>query len=265
MKFMKAFAYIGIIALLLGASSCSLYKRTTYLQTTGKQEKDSLYKLQPAAYKLHPADLLYITVKSLDPQIDNLFSNVPGNVNTMSSFGSGNSMLYIRSYSVNADGNVILPVIGTVRMDGLNLTEARKALQQKADSMLNNAVVDLRLVSYKVSILGEVKIPGQYTVYNDKANLLEVLAMAGDITYYGNRKKVLLLRPTNEGTLTYQLDLTKRDFLSNDKFLIQPNDMIYVEPQRATAFRIQASDYTFFLSVLTSSLTAVLLVTNLLK
>jgi polysaccharide export outer membrane protein len=256
--------YLIPLVILMFLYSCGQFKKIVYLQPTKLEENDTLYKYQRLNYHIQPADLIYVNVKSMDKDVDELFSNTSSSATTQSSM-TGNGNFYIKSYSVDKDGFIKLPVIGNVLVGGLNIEEARKLLQERAEVYLKNPTVDVKLVSFKVSVLGEVKVPGVVTVYNDQANIFELIAQAGDITYYGNHKNVLLLRSTREGTLTYRIDLTKRDLLTSDKYFLQPNDIIYVEPFRSTIVRTRINDYVPVISVVTSATTLILLFYNVFK
>ena len=122
----------------------------------------------------------------------------------------------------------------------------------------------MRLVSYKVTLLGEVGHVGQINVYADRDNIFEVLAMGGDISFYGNRHKVLILRPDRHGgTIAHRLDLTDRSILTSQYFYVQPNDMIYVEPLKMTGFRLSVADYSLLISTLTATASIFFVIKNI--
>jgi polysaccharide export outer membrane protein len=114
-------------------------------------------------------------------------------------------------------------------------------------------------------MLGEVIRPGQYTIFNDRANIFEAISLAGDISYNGNRRNVLIVRTLINGTKTIKVDLTKRELLSSQQYYLQPNDIVYIEPYRTTAFRLRVADYSVFLTLITSTITAVLLINQFRK
>jgi polysaccharide export outer membrane protein len=180
-------------------------------------------------------------------------------------YGSQGGGLYIIGYVVNQEGYITLPVLGKMHVAGNTIDEVKVKLEDELAKMTSDAQVDIKLLSFKISLIGEVKSPGMYTIFNDRATILEVLAMAGDITYNGNRKKILVLRSFISGTQTIKIDLTKRSLLDSEKFYLQPNDIIYVEPYRTTAFRLRIADYSQFLTLVTSTITAILLINNALN
>ena len=244
-------------------SSCVNYKKFTYLQTPFIEKPDSLYLAKIIAYHLQPADILNVSVASLDENINKLF-NIESAVSssTVASSGGNGGGFYLSGYSIDTAGNISLPIIGKVLVGGLTVGEAQQKVQQLAETYINNAKVDVKLVSFKISKVGEIKRPGQYTIFNDKANIFEAISLAGDISYNGNRKKVFIVRSYSNGNKTIQVDVTQRSILSSSQYYLQPNDIIYVEPLRSTVFRIRIADYSTFLTLITSTVTVILLITQ---
>ncbi len=113
---------------------------------------------------------------------------------------------------------------------GLTVEEVQQFIQSNANKYFNNAIVIVKLVSFKVTVLGEVKNPGYYFVYNNQATALEALGMAGDLTTFGNRRNIKLLRQHISGTEVILLDLTNPELLKSDYFYLKPGDVLYVEP-----------------------------------
>lgn len=253
---------IIVIAILL--SACGNYKRFTYLQTIPPNKPDTLYNNSILVYKVQPADLLYVRITSLDENITKLFSSetVTNNSSMMGASGGG---MYLTGYSIDKDGNITLPILGKIYVAGSTMDEVKQNVQKLATSYVKDAKVDVKLVSFKVAMLGEVNHPGQITIYNDKANIFEAIAQAGDISYNGNRRKITIVRNYNNTSRTIRVDLTKRDILGSQQYFLQPNDIVYVEPLKSTAFRLRVSDYSVFLTLITSTITAVLLITNATK
>jgi len=247
-----------LMSLLVGVilfNSCA-YKRYTYLQTA-QPEKDTLYKQNFIQYKLQPADVIYVKVLSVDKSVTDMF-----NQDVITSYGSSAGGMYIIGHSIDMQGNVNLPILGKVNILGLTLEEAKQKIENLANTFINDAHIELKLVSFKISMLGEVKHPGQITISNDRSNILEAISIAGDISYDGNRKNVLIVRSINNQTKTIRVDLTQRELLSSEQYFLQPNDIVYVEPYKTTVFRLRVLDYAVFLTLITSTITAVLLITN---
>ena len=255
---MKKTKYLSILILaIIFLSSCN-YKRFTYLQTS-KPETDSLYKQNFILYKLQPADILYVKVLSLDKNVTETFNQ------DVSNFGSYNGGLFVIGHSIDVEGNVSLPILGKIYIAGLTVDEAKQKIEQLATTYINDARIELKLVSFKISMVGEFNHPGQYTIANDRSNIFEAIALAGDVSYNGNRRNVLIVRALSNGTKTIRVDLTKRELLSSQQYFLQPNDILYVEPYKTTVFRLRVADYSIFLTLITSTITAILLINNVTK
>jgi polysaccharide biosynthesis/export protein len=260
---MKSFnkLYILFIVLVLFAS-CTSYKDITFLRNLDPKTTDSLIITKSNSYKIQPADILYIKVNCMDANINEVF-NKSSLTSNMMSYNLGG--FYVIGYTVESDGTISLPVLGRIFISGSTIAEASAAIQKQADKYISNAQVELKLVSFKISVLGEVKKPGQYNIYNDKANIFEALALAGDLTYYANRKTVLILRSDIKGTKTYRINLTKKDILASDLYYLQPNDIVYIEPLKSAGLRQSASDYSTLITAISATLTTIILIRTLNK
>ena len=188
----------------------------------------------------------------------------PASTQNQSSLAIGG--FYVIGYPVDVEGNISLPIIGKISVAGLTVTEIQKAVEKQAEKFLTNAKIDVRLVSFKITLLGQVNHVGQINVYADRANIYEALAYGGDISTYGNRHTVLILRPdTHGGSVAHRFDLTNRSILTSEYFYLQPNDIVYVEPMKITGFRLSISDYALLISTLTTTVSIVFLIKNLYK
>jgi polysaccharide export outer membrane protein len=260
---MKQYSWFLLIVLVF-FGSCGNYKRFTYLQTTKPENADTLYRQNLIQYKLQPADVLYVKILSLDKSITELF-NLDASASYSPYISSLGGSMYLMGYSIDNVGYIILPILGKVHVAGLTIEEAKQIIQKLAESYITDARAEVKLVSFKISMLGEVIRPGQYTIFNDRANIFEAISLAGDISYNGNRRNVLIVRTLINGTKTIKVDLTKRELLSSQQYYLQPNDIVYIEPYRTTAFRLRVADYSVFLTLITSTITAVLLINQFRK
>lgn len=242
--------YVWRIAILpvLVFSSCTSQKQLTYLQNLdtlpgGKAQMAT----QPPDYKIRINDLLYIRVLSMDPEINQMYN--PMAAQNQANLFNNEQSYYLYGYSVNDSGNVRVPFLGDVAVAGLTLDQARDSLQNRVNKVLRNADIIVKLISFKYSVLGEVAKPGMYTNFNNQLTILEAISRAGDITEFGNRKHVLVLRPgENENTKIYRLDLTGTDFLASEGFFLLPNDIVYVEPIKNKSFRLNIPTISIFFS-----------------
>lgn len=250
----------GILTILL--SSCNSYEKLTYLQDIEETKDASIFEKQKTGYKLQPGDLLYIQIITENKEINELFNPLMG-VNA-SQYLRPETMFYT-SYLINDSGYIEMPLLERIYVSGLSIDQVQDSVKQKAFRYLKNPQVIAKLASFKFTVLGEVKAPGVKQVTANQLNIMEALAYGGDISYNGNRKKILLLRQTEKGTQSYRINIAKGDIIKSELYYIMPNDIIYVEPLKSTLFREQTSDYVFVISALSSTLTAVALILNLIQ
>ena len=249
----KAFLLIYLV------SSCTSQKQLVYLQDVDSLTTENVYFRQQVDYQIQNQDILYIRILSIDDRTNDLI-NVASTRYQQNLFQNETS-LFINGYSVDNSGNIELPIIGKVSVLNKTVEEAKDAIQKKTDQYLRNASVIVKLISFKFTVLGEVNRPGVYKNFNNQLTVLEAIGMAGDISDYGNRTKILVIRPTKSETRTYRIDLTKKDVLSSEGFFLLPNDIVYVEPIKSKTFRINIPTLSLFLSTLTT----LILVLNFIK
>ena len=185
-----------------------------------------------------PKDILSITINTTDPAAAapfNLTMQTPYNV----ALGNSNvsSQPTLQQYLVNNQGEIDFPVLGRLKIEGLTKNQAEDLIREKLISYLKETpVVTVRMVNYKISVLGEVNKPGTFTVTNEKVNVLEALAMAGDMTVYGVRENVKLVREDANGKRLIQtLNLNDADLVLSPYFYLQQNDILYVTPNKTKA------------------------------
>ena len=238
-----------ILSILLISISCASKKDVLYLQDIDSlnTEMDTL-KNTPVIRK---NDLLAITVSSVDKisaQPFNLPVVAVGNQTQV----MGNQQL--QTYLVDANGNIEFPVLGTIKVAGLTKINAVEYLKKEISKYVKNPIINLRITNFKVSVLGEVSRPGTFTIQDERITILEALSLAGDMTVYGKRKDVLVIREEN-GKKTYnKLDFTKASLLTSPYYYLQQNDVVMVSPNGAqvqsSAFNRNTSVYVSIISLL---------------
>lgn len=216
------------------AGSCISNEKLVYLADDdfNKRELTAIPNQQPS-YKLQKRDILSVRIKSMDIESSSFFNlNEGGGMMNLNQ-----ASVYLSGYSIDESGNIDLPQIGKVNVANMTVTEAQNKIQETVASYLNNATVIVKLISFKITVLGEVKNPGYYNIYNDQATILEGLGMAGDLTDFGNRENITLIRQTQEGTGAILIDLKDPGLLSSKYYYLQPNDVVYVQPLKAKTTR----------------------------
>ncbi|GAA3995414.1 polysaccharide biosynthesis/export family protein [Hymenobacter fastidiosus] len=213
---------------------------------------------EPRPYRLQSSDVLSIRVQSVQTVLNDMF-NITDTRNILA--GGDPSTLFLSGYSVDVDGFINLPTVGKVKVTGLTLEEAQAHIQQQVGKFVRDANVLVKLLSFKITVLGEVQNPGRYFVYNAQATLLEGLGLAGDLTEFGNRQNVKLIRQTATGSEVVLLNLTDPNLLRSSYYYLLPNDALYVEPIQARAGRANANN----LGIVFAGISAVVLVLNYVK
>lgn len=233
MKF-KILTAIGCLALLL--SGCGSYKQIPYLQ---EMEALEITGSLPSMYdaKIMPKDLLTITVNTTDPEASAPFNLTVQTNNNASTVHTITQQPSLQQYLVNNKGNIDFPVLGRIHVGGLTKNQAEDLIREKLKPYLEETpIVTIRMVNYKISVLGEVNKPGTFTVNNEKVNVLEALAMAGDMTIWGLRDNVKLVRENTDGKREIiVLNLNKADIIGSPYYYMQQNDIIYVSPNKTKA------------------------------
>lgn len=261
-KFIKVIA-IPVLFILVMFASCIPQKKTVYMQDVSKERKyvNPYFKAEEIteAYTLQPGDYVYIKVITPDEAVAALYNLNMGQSST-NTMGEGSSIRFL-SYQVSDLGNIDFPYVGKVNVNGMTLRRVKEKMRDILKNHIDTFSLQVQLTNAQFTILGEVRSPGQYTMSKDQINIFEAIALAGDLTIYGKRRKVRIVRPTANGTKTITVNLTDQNLIDSDKYYIMPNDMVYVSPVKAKMWGFGES----FSLGLFSSLVSFLLLVNTLK
>ena len=210
-------------------------------------------------YKIQNRDILYITAKTMNPDgniVDILKG--PEAVSGISLMESESSV-FLNGYDVKPDGNIILPLIGTIHVEGKTLEEIRGALQEEFNKKYKNAVAECKILSFKFTVIGEVNLPGTYVNYNNYLTVLEAIGRAHGIGDYGDRHKIIVVRPFERGSKTYTLNLQDKKILTSEAYFLLPNDVVIVQPKGQKIFNMNLPTISFIIGTVTSTVTMTLL------
>jgi polysaccharide biosynthesis/export protein len=251
-----------LIALLIITGSCTSQKKLAYLNNLPETSGEQYFTMSPPDYKIQNRDILYITVKAMSP--DGSIEDYLGGRSSAAgaSYVQGESGGYLMGYDVKPDGSIILPVVGPLNVEGKSLEEVRNILQAEFSKSFKNATVECKLLSFKFTVIGEVKIPGTYVNYNNYLTVLEAIGRAGGIGDYGKRDRVLVVRPALKGSKTYRLNLQDKAILSSEAYFLLPNDVVIVEPMKNKIFNMNLPTISFIISTVTGVFTTTLLLIN---
>ena len=238
--------------------SCSSYKKVPYFQDIPDSgQMKTIPKTEYAEPVIQVDDILTILIQTFDPQATTMINagNIPVlNSSTVVSNTISPNMQSSAGYLVDKAGVVEIPILGKIQAVGLTTTELREKIRIEAVKYLKDPTVAVRFANFKVSLTGEVARPGQYIVPNEKVSIIDALAMAGDLTIFGKRDNVLLIRENADGSKsTYRANLNKSDVMSAPYYYLKQNDVIYVEPNKSKAASTdanQARTYTIVAAAL---------------
>lgn len=242
---MKLFFYPIIVILIL--CSCHTPKRT-YSYFKDVPDTVSLYNIIDTGFKaltIKTDDLLQINISSPNPEANSFFITPGSNVSNGTS-NSAAGTATPNTYLVDKDGGIDMPLIGRVIVRGLTMNEARNDISGKLLTFLKDPIVTVRLQNFKVTILGEVTRPANYYVSNERVSVLDALGMAGDMTIYGRRENVLLIREKDGKKSLTRLNLNTSALFRSPYYYLQQNDIVYVE---ASKEKVVANDRTTLRSI----------------
>lgn len=227
---MKHLKYL-LISLVILFSGCTSSKKIVYLQDVDPlKQQEILQKYNPV---IHSDDLLAIMVNSQEPELALPF-NMPMVTYQLGTLNGSVGQQRVLGYLVDANGNIDFPILGEIRAGGMTrmqLTEHIKNRLIKED-LIKDPIVTVQFLNFKISVMGEVNRPGSFNISGDRITLLEALSMAGDLTIYGKRDRVAVIRESN-GTRTILFhDLRSADIFNSPCYYLQQNDIVYVEPNK---------------------------------
>ena len=257
--------HLGIF--ILGAlllASCATNKRAAYIQQVQTDIPTAIE--QDYQIRIKPLDRLTVTINSKDPELAAPFNAASSynSLNGLSSYSSSsNGNLQI--LTVDKEGKIQLPIIGEIDCDGLTRNELAKKIENtiRENGMVHDPIVIIQFADVKFSVLGEVARPGQFSITKDRISLFDALAMAGDLTIYGQRENVALIREENGMRTVHYFDLKNPDILTSPYFYLQQDDLVYVTPNK---YKAQAGEInqnrSFYISLVSVAVSvATLLVT----
>lgn len=242
-------------------TACTSSKKILYLQDVQplkQQDIENQYEV-----KIHNDDLLAILVNSKNPELALPF-NMP-----IVSYQMGYQNTYtqrILGYLVDSDGNIDFPILGKIHVAGMTRKELTEYLKQRLmdEDYIKDPIVTIQFLNFKISVMGEVNRPGSFDISSDRITLLEALSKAGDLTIYGRRDRVAVIREVDGVRTILYHDLRSSDIFQSPCYYLQQNDIVYVEPNKAKTGQSRinqnnsVSVWTSVISVLTSIVTLIL-------
>ncbi len=263
----KRYPIVWVLLTGLLATSCVTQKQMTYFRGLDAAAADSINKTfkQQIDPVIKAGDALAITVSALDKE-----AVAPYNLPTVVFSAPGSDQLNTspsqQYYTVDAEGNIEFPILGKLQVLGLKTTEVADLVEERLAGQVVNPMVIVHLINAKVTVIGEVNRPGQYTMPNGRMTLLDALGAAGDLSSYGKRDNVLLTRETNGKLEFYRLNLNSPDLFTSPYYYLQQNDVIYVSPNKVRALNsTNVSLWLSMVSTVASAATVIVTVVNASK
>ena len=255
---MHKLLHFFILISLLGFVACGPTRNLVYFSDLKNNENYKTAAENNAEIRIQPNDLLSIRLTSLNPESNALFNRgvIPSATNALNT-----EIGPTEGYLVDKDGFVNFPVLGKVKLSGLTKEEAINKMTAQIQQFVKSPIVTIQLLNFKITVIGEVNKPSTFVVPSQRINILEALGLAGDMTSYGKRENVLLVREKDGVRSTTRLNLNDKELLNSPYFYLQQNDVIYVEPDRLK--EVQASTNTRTITFTTMAISiAVALIFN---
>lgn len=261
-KTLKFIAILAVIA--VACSSCMTQKKMTYMREITAQSADSVnkYFVPSAEITIKPGDVLSIFVSALDQE-----AVAPYNLPTVAFNDPTTDQVkttpMLLTYRVKEDGNIEMPVLGKLHVEGLVRAEAEQLIKSALEKQVVNPMVQVNHINARVSVLGEVARPGTVNISNGRLTLLEALAAVGDLTPYGRRDNVLISREVDGKMQFARIDMTKEDLLLSPYYYLQQNDVVYVSPNKIRS--INSSNIGLWLSTVSTLASAATVIVTVLR
>ena len=256
-------------AALMVLGSCGSSKEVVYFQDMRPGETE-IRVPQVAAITVRPEDKISIIVNSRDPQLSNLF-NLPFVSRQLGQVSQGEGTSQgISVYTVDAGGEIDFPVLGKVKVAGMSREDIAKHIKGELvrQNLVKDPVVTVEFANLCISVLGEVNSPGRFNIDRDRLTILDALSLAGDLTIFGNRNKVMVLRQEGGMQRVYGVDLTSGEYVyTSPVYYLQQNDVVYVEPNSMRARQstvngnnVRSTSFWISLASFLTSLTTIFIV-----
>jgi len=259
-RFLSLYKPVLFLIAVYYLTGCIPQKETVYLQdhSNKKDYKDPYKKYTSITdkYFLRPNDYLYIHVRTPDPKLSEFFNQTSS---TNMTNNQNNKFFY---YLIDDSMNIDFPYVGNINLAGCNIFMAKKKIKEALKPFLKDADLIVKLASNTYTVLGEVRKPGVINMEKEQVTIFEAIAKAGDISPFGKKKKVKLVRQTPEGEVTYLIDITDKNIINSEFYYIYPNDLIYVRPMKAKMWGIGES---FSIGIIASLLALAITVSTLIK
>ncbi len=260
----KSVVKILLISTLFLISSCISRKNVTYLENVSSAKRSTLESVAAFTEPIIQADdILAVSINTIDPQSAAVVNQAGTNISVSSSSGSATGREQVSGYLVDKNGEIELSLIGRIKVAGLTTSQAKELIRTQASRDLKNPNVSVRFANFKVSVLGEVNRPTAYSLPNEKVSILDVLSLAGDLTIFGRRDNIMVIRDVNGKKEFGRLNLNSTEIFNSPYYFLKQNDVVYVEPNTAKVSTLNNSTRSVIALAVSLFSTAILIYTRL--
>lgn len=250
-----------MILSLLSLISCRSSQDLIYVRDSGIKDKIQGIPMKLTEHILKPGDIIYVSIKTMNAEINALYnpeSNMEGSTGQGYQKFTTPSGAYLYGFEIDTDGFIHLPMLGDLKVSGVIISKAESIVQKKTDEFITDAIVKLKLLNFKFTVMGEVRNPGVYYNYNNSITVMEAIAMANGNTDFASIKMVRVIRPGADGVSdSYLLDLSSKDAFQSEAFYLQPNDYVVIQPDKYKNFQLNSQAYSLIFSSLSVMLAVV--------
>ncbi len=247
---MKVLKTVCIIKLILLFGSCKAPEDVVYFQGIENLDKISVKNNKAPSFKID--DVISIFVSASDMDTARPFNLAQGLSIDVDNSGGVVQTTQAPTYLIDAEGNIDFPVLGKIKIEGLTRIKASSVIKEKIKEYINDPVVTIRLENFKITVLGEVNTPGNFTIPNEKVSIIDAIGIAGDLTIKGKRQEVVVIRDLGKEKQYHRLDLTSKEIFNSPVYFLNQNDIVYVEPNpsRVRTSKTNSNTLTIALTVL---------------
>ncbi len=227
--------FLPLILACLGLSACRTYEKINYIQDVRPGEEDRIENFNPI--RIQPRDMVSIVVSSRNPELAKLFNLPVVSYQAGSEFSEYGTSQRLLGYTVSDEGDIDFPILGTLHVEGLSRKETADLIKRKLieGDYIKDPVVTVQFLNFKVAVIGEVMTPGTYTFEGDKLTILDALGMAHDLTIFGRRDRVFVIREQGGQRTIHKMDLRSVEMFKSPAYYLKQNDVVYVEPNNVRA------------------------------
>lgn len=239
---MRRNAFITLFVLLMTMASCGSVKDIAYFQNKAVNQPEAVDK--HAGIVIQPKDMLSIVVSSRNPELVAMFNLPVVSYQAGSEIVSGAGQQRLMGYVVDNEGYIDFPVLGKIQVSSLTRWELSEVIKKRLldDGLLTDAVVTVEFMNFKISVIGEVNNPGTFTIDGDKVTVLQAISLARDLTIFGERENVTVIRERDGERTMYEINLCDVDMFQSPAYYLQQNDVVYVQPSSIKARQSTTDD-----------------------